>query len=53
MQDNKLNMFITVSKSFTGGVVSVYRNVASARLLQGANSVLVGTFPVERFDPIS
>ena len=44
-QDNKLNLFITVDKSFTNGVVSVYR-YSTARLLQSPvpTPTLVGTF---------
>jgi hypothetical protein len=53
MQDGKLNMFIAVTHSFTGGVVSVYRNAVTARLLQSSAPVLVGSFPVKRFDSIS
>ena len=53
MQDGKLNIFITVAESFTGGTVSVYRNSLSDRMLHSASRVLVGAFPVERFDVIS
>ena len=44
MQDGRLNMFITVKKSFKNGVVSLYRT-AVARLLQTSNTAtLMGTF---------
>ena len=46
-------MFITVNQSFTSGKVSIYRIAANARLLQNASPVLVGVFPVERFDSIT
>ena len=47
IEDNKLNMFMTIDKSFTNGVVSVY-NYSTVRQLQSQvpTPTLVGTFEV-------
>jgi hypothetical protein len=54
LSGNKLFIFVSIKGRFNHGTVAIYQHdAATARLLQTGQPQLIGSFAVERFDPLN